>query len=271
MTRDTRVRIIPCGAMTTDLTWLLLAPGRTMRRRQDKGLPAEWVLSPSHCVLVETPEGRLLWDTSCPRDWETRWAAAGLNDFFPYDHVAEDEYLDSRLAQLAITPEDVDFVVVSHMHMDHVGNASMFDNGHTRFFCSKAEKDYAFSFEGDFLGSHLKAADYGSLDWETVEGDGEFLPGVSFIQTPGHTPGSMSMKVDLPETGTMIFTADAVYMGANYGPPVIPASVVNDLGEWYASVEKLRSIGEASDAMMIFGHDAGQLDNLKLAPAGVYR
>ena len=270
MPLETRVRIIPCGAMTTDLTWLLLAPGRAMRRRQDKDLPTEWVLSPSHCVLVETPDARLLWDTSCPRDWETRWAPADLNDFFPYDHVTEDEYLDSRLEQMAITPEDIDYVVVSHMHMDHVGNARLFNNGHTRFICSKAEKDYAFSFDEDFLGSHLKTADYGDLNWEPFDGDGEFIPGVSFIQTPGHTPGSMSMRVDLPETGTMIFTADAVYMGANYGPPVVPASVVNNLDDWYSSVEKLRGIAQSSDAMLVFGHDASQLETLRLAPAGVY-
>ena len=42
----TTVTVIPCGAMTADLTWLL-------------------------------------WDTSCPRDWEQRWAPTGLQDFFP--------------------------------------------------------------------------------------------------------------------------------------------------------------------------------------------
>ena len=81
MATGTTVTIIPCGAMTADLTWLLLAPGRAIRRRQDKNLPAEWVDVPTHCVLVDTPDGRLLWDTSCPRDWETALGAhrpAGL-------------------------------------------------------------------------------------------------------------------------------------------------------------------------------------------------
>ncbi|HEX9527883.1 MAG TPA: hypothetical protein VF951_10320 [Streptosporangiaceae bacterium] len=58
-----------------------------------------------------------------------------------------------------------------------------------------------------------------------------------------NTPGSMSMRVDLPETGTMIFTADAVYMGASYGPPAVPAAIVNNLEQFYSSVEKLRAIG----------------------------
>ncbi len=61
MGRDLSVTIIPCGAMTADITWLLLAPGRAMRTRQNKTAPAEWTDVPSHCVLVDTPDGRLPW------------------------------------------------------------------------------------------------------------------------------------------------------------------------------------------------------------------
>jgi Zn-dependent hydrolases, including glyoxylases len=221
MAAGTTVSILPCGAMTADLTWLLLAPGRAIRNRQNKHLPAEWVDVPTHCVLVDTPDGKLLWDTSCPRDWETRWAPTGLQDFFPYEKVSDDEYLDSRLKQIGVAPGDIDYVVLSHLHFDHAGNVQAFKETNARLVCSAKEKEWAFGFDGPFNGAHLKA-DYQGLDFETVDGDAEFLPGVSFIQTPGHTPGSMSMRVDLPETGTMIFTADAVYMGASYGPPAVP-------------------------------------------------
>ena len=110
--------------------------------------------------------------------------------------------LDSRLKPLGLALRDLDYVAFSHLHFDHAGNAQLFKG----------------------------------LDFETVSGDAEFLPGVSFIQTPGHTPGSMSMPVDLPETGTMIFTADAVY-----------------------------------DATLVFGHDSDQIKQLRVAPAGSYR
>src|SRR4028119_499442 len=99
MATANRVSIIPCGAMTADLTWLLLKPGRAITDRHHKdgpapsvGVPphrgvaaarawpllkpgrsitarphkdgpAPWVDVPTHCVLVETDEGRLLWDT----------------------------------------------------------------------------------------------------------------------------------------------------------------------------------------------------------------
>ena len=80
----------------------------------------------------------------------------------------------------------------------------------------------------------------------------------------------MSMQVDLPDTGTMIFTSDAVYMGESYGPPTTPAAIVNDMGQFYASVEKIRGIAEKTDATVVFGHEADQLRGLRLAPEGSY-
>ena len=137
-TKQTTVSILPCGAMTADLTWLLLAPGRAMRTRNDKLKPAEWVDVPSHCVLVDTPDGKLLWDTSCPRDWEERWEPTGLQDFFPYDKVTEEEYLDSRLNQLGLQPGDIDFVVLSHLHFDHAGNVNLFKETNARLVPARA-------------------------------------------------------------------------------------------------------------------------------------
>jgi len=269
MSKGTTVSILPCGAMTADLTWMLLAPGRAMQTRQNRGQPAEWTDVPSHCVLVDTPDGRLLWDTSCPRDWEEHWEPTGLQDFFPYDKVSEEEYLDSRLGQLGLAPGDIDYVVFSHLHFDHAGNARMFKDTDAKLICSDVEKEYAFGFEGPFAGAHLKA-DYEDLEFDTVSGDAEFLPGVSFVQTPGHTIGSMSMRVDLPDSGTMIFTADAIYRGESYGPPAVPASIVNNLEQWFASVEKLRGIAEESDATLVFGHDPEQSRSLRVAPDGSY-
>jgi N-acyl homoserine lactone hydrolase len=103
-----------------------------------------------------------------------------------------------------------------------------------------------------------------------VSGDTEFLPGVSLIEAPGHTPGTMALRVDLADEGTMIFTSDAIYMGDSYGPPPVPAAIVNDLSQWYASVEKLRGIAEQTNANVIFGHDAEQLWSLRRSPDGYY-
>jgi N-acyl homoserine lactone hydrolase len=264
-----KAHILDCGAMSCDLTWLLLKPGRTIRPRAEKDKPVEWYPCTTHAVLVETEEGTLLWDTSCPRDWETRWVPTGLQEFFPYDQVTDEQYLDARLGQLGISPDQLDYVVLSHLHFDHAGNVRMFEDTGAKLVCNDKEKEFAFGYDGVFNGAHLKA-DYEGLDFETVSGDAEFLPGVTLIETPGHTPGTMSMQVDLAESGTMIFTSDAIYMGDSYGPPSTPATIVNDLAAWYSSVEKIRGIAEKTDATVVFGHDARQLRSMRLAPDSYY-
>jgi N-acyl homoserine lactone hydrolase len=269
MPSELRVHVLDCGAMHCDLTWLLLKPGRSIKPRAERHAPAEWYECPTHAVLVDTPEGKLLWDTSCPRDWETRWAPTGLQEFFPYDEVTEEQYLDRQLGALGVKPEDLSHVVMSHLHFDHAGNVRTFAKTGARLICNDKEKEFAFGFEGAFTGAHLKA-DYEGIDFETVSGDTEILPGVSVIEAPGHTPGTMAMRVDLPETGTMIFTSDAIYMGDAYGPPATPAAIVNDLTAWYASVEKIRGIAEQSDATVIFGHDSEQIKTLRRAPDAFY-
>ncbi len=265
----TRLHILNNGAMHCDLTWLLLKPGRNIRPRQEKDHPIEWYEASTYTVLVETPEGRLLWDTSCPRDWEQRWEPTGLQDFFPYDNVTEDQYLDARLKQLGVELGSIDYAVLSHLHFDHAGNVNMLAGQGPRMICHEKEKEFAFGFDGLFTGAHLKT-DYENVDFETVSGDTEILPGVTLLETPGHTPGQMSMKVDLPESGSMIFTSDAVYMGDSYGPPAVAAAIVNDMSAFYASVEKVRSIAEKSDATVVFGHDSEQMKGLRVSPDASY-
>lgn len=269
MATANKVTILPCGAMTADLTWLLLKPGRSITDRSSKNNPAPWVDVPTHCVLVETDEGRILWDTSCPRDWEDRWGPTGLQEFFPYDKVSDSEYLDSRLNQVGVGLDQIDKVILSHLHFDHAGNANMFKGTNAKLVCHERERDFAFGFDGLFAGAHLKT-DYEDLTFETVSGDTEIAPGVTLIETPGHTVGTMSMRVDLPDSGTMIFTSDAVYMGESWGPPAVPAAIVNNLEDFYSSVEKLRVIQEQTDATMVFGHDADQIHQLRVAPEGSY-
>lgn len=268
-TQSTRVHVLGCGAMSCDLTWLLLKPGVSITDRSRTNKPAEWVTCPTHAVFVEHPEGRLLMDTSVPRSWETHWGPTGLHEFFPYDQVGEEEYFDSRLKQLGLSVGDFDLIVFSHLHFDHAGNAQMVKDSGARLICHKEELEGATTFAGDFQGAHIKA-DYDGLSFETVSGDTEILPGVTLLEVPGHTWGTMALQVDLPETGTMIFTSDAIYMGDSYGPPPLGAAIVWDNQKWLASVEKIRGIAERTNATLVFGHDPDQIKELRLAPDAYY-
>jgi N-acyl homoserine lactone hydrolase len=269
MTEKITAHVLACGAMHCDLTWLLLQPGRSITDRSHPDKPAEWINCPTHAVLVDHPEGKILWDTSCPRDWVDRWGPTGLQEFFPYDNVTEDEYLDTRLRQLGLEAGDIDIVIMSHLHFDHAGNLRTFARSGTRLICNDKEYEFATGFDGLFKGAHLKT-DYEGIKFEMVSGDTEIVPGVTVLETPGHTAGCMSLQVDLADSGTMIFTSDAVYMKASYGPPPVGAAIVWDNMAWLRSVEKLRGIAERTNATMVFGHDPDQINELRLAPKGSY-
>lgn len=75
---EMKVHVLSTGVMETDLTWLLLKGGKTIRDRYHKNDPVVWGDCPTHAVLIEHPEGRVLWDTGVPRDWETRWEPTGF-------------------------------------------------------------------------------------------------------------------------------------------------------------------------------------------------
>ena len=66
-----------------------------------------------------------------------------------------------------------------------------------RLVCNDKEKEFAFGYDGLFNGAHLKA-DYEGLDFETVSGDVEFLPGVTLLEAPGHTPAPCRCRSSWP-------------------------------------------------------------------------
>ena len=267
---DMKLHVLSSGVMECDHTWLLLKGGTTIMDRDHKGSPAPWGECPTHALLIEHPEGRVLWDTGVPRDWETRWAPTGFQDFFPVqEDPAGPGYLDSALAELDLAADDIDILVLSHLHFDHAANAKMFANGKTRIVASSDEIAGVKAIPGDFQGAHI-VSDFSGLNLEPVSGDTEILPGIKVLSTPGHTWGTMSLQVDLPRDGTKIFTSDAVYLGASWGPPSVGAGIVWDNLKWLESVQKLREIAERTGAEVIFGHDAEQRKKLTLAPTGYY-
>ena len=61
-----------------------------------------------------------------------------------------------------LKPEDIDIVVFSHSHFDHLGNVRLFKNA--RFMMSRAEWEYAFGNEDDIC------VELGALEFWKIKG-----------------------------------------------------------------------------------------------------
>ncbi len=124
--------------------------------------------------------------------------------------------VEEGLSKLELRPSDIDIIILTHLHGDHVELTYKFVNA--KFIVQKAELDFA-------LNPHPMAAKLGSfqqryfkdIDMEVIEGDREIIDGVRVMLTPGHTMGGQSVVVDTPK-GTAVITGFCC-SSDNFNPP----------------------------------------------------
>jgi glyoxylase-like metal-dependent hydrolase (beta-lactamase superfamily II) len=129
------------------------------------------------------------------------------------------------------SPEQVDAVLMTHLHPDHVGG--LVDEGKPAFpkavvYLAKAENDYWLS-DSEPEGvpakykSHLQkarkmvrdiAAPYlAAGQWKALENDALPIAGVKPVPTPGHTPGHLAFEV-ASDGQSLLIIGDLVHFAA---------------------------------------------------------
>jgi glyoxylase-like metal-dependent hydrolase (beta-lactamase superfamily II) len=156
---------------------------------------------PYNPLLVRTRDAVVLIDAGAGLELAEEWGD-------PIGQAVE------SLEAARITPSDVDIVLVTHAHPDHIGGltvpngnarAPMFPNA--RHYLGKVEWDFWLSPEGEganpdgaqIARNHLVPLRVAGL-LELVEEEAEVLPGIHMFPTPGHTPGHMSVEIASGDT-----------------------------------------------------------------------
>ncbi|MBF9134932.1 MBL fold metallo-hydrolase [Plantactinospora sp. S1510] len=109
--------------------------------------------------------------------------------------------LPAELAAAGISPDQVDTVVLTHMHTDHIGWAvtgnpptPYFRNA--RYLLQRAEIDTIRRHGAPGLAEHLLDPLLATGQLSAVDGDEQLAAGVRVLSTPGHTPGHQSVLVE---------------------------------------------------------------------------
>ena len=109
------------------------------------------------------------------------------------DSVTELMSVEDGLATLGLKPDDIEIIILTHLHFDHIALGYLYPNA--KFVVQKNELDYALHPHAIDAGLYEKAT-FEDLDMEVIDGKKEIIPGVCVFPTPGHTPGGQSVEVN---------------------------------------------------------------------------
>jgi glyoxylase-like metal-dependent hydrolase (beta-lactamase superfamily II) len=162
-------------------------------------------------------------------------------------------------------------VAVSHLHVDHAGGLRHVAGTGTPVHVQRAELRYALEEAGE--AQAYRRADYAGLDlaWRELDGDGELTPGIDVLSTPGHTPGHMSYRVRMRETGTWLFAVDAIDLqeGIETGTPIGWSARGQDAPLRRASHDRLVALAREEGARLVPGHCPTAWPALRSPPGGL--
>jgi len=182
------------------INFFVNAPKERLRQvlRKHNLDPEQWKenISPYLCLTVDTGQHRVLVDT-------------GAGSLAPTTGK-----LIHNLQSEGIEPEDVDKVILTHAHPDHIGGN--IDSGgkpafpNARYVMWKGEWDFWTSEKAEAAVAGLKLEEHGKElllnvarhnllsiqdQLDLVDHETEIVPGICAVTAPGHTPGHMAVAV----------------------------------------------------------------------------
>jgi len=226
------------------------------------------------CLLIEHDAGPVLVDTALGNKESEKF-----REIYGVENAGKSgpTQLDDALAEAGFRATDIKYVINTHLHFDHAGGNTYVEQEdgageapnrptaqppirlsfpNATYAVQKGELDYATHT------NERTAASYFSHNfdpvtaagrWRLLEGDGEVLPGIAVIRSPGHVPHHQSIVVrDGGETAC--FLGDLVPTSAHLRLPWIMGYDVEPLVT-LESKRKVLTPAEAEGWTLVFEHD----------------
>jgi N-acyl homoserine lactone hydrolase len=215
--------------------------------------------------LIVHPDGTLLWDTGI--DDGIAMLAEGKRIVDSVTFRAP-KTLRGQLAELAVSPDEVDFLGLSHLHVDHVGNVGLFPTASV--LLQRTEYEAGYGPHAKQLIEPLAPDSYAALNRdriEIVDGDHDlFGDGTVVLRSlPGHTPGHQGLLVQLPGSGPILLAGDIAYSARDYADGAVRQGNF-DLEKSRRSIETAKEIERELGASVWLHHDRDAQRAVQTAP-----
>lgn len=214
--------------------------------------------------VISHPKGNLMWDAGLPE----ALVAAG-EPVTPEGGAFTISRKDSVLSQLKVigmTPDDIDFLALSHTHFDHSGHANVMHK--STWLVQRREYDMITSDEiknSENVGLYEAVKELNKV--QKLEGDFDvFGDGTVVIKSmPGHTPGHQVLYLELAEHGPILLTGDLYHLYENREHKRVP-SFNYDVEQTLASMEAFEAFAKEKNAKVYLQHQKEDFNKMPKAP-----
>jgi glyoxylase-like metal-dependent hydrolase (beta-lactamase superfamily II) len=214
------------------------------------------------CLLIEHPSGLVLVDSGAGNKENAKF-----HDIYGVENAGANgrTALEDGLAQLGVSPEQIAFLISTHLHFDHAGGNTFIDEAgvvrptfpRARYFVQRGEYEFAThpnerTAASYFDRNYAPTLESGQL--ELLEGESEIVDGIGVMVTAGHTPYHQSIVIRSAGE-TAIFLGDLVPTHAHLPLPWIMGYDVEPLVTLESKRGLLKRV-EQGEWTVIFEHDA---------------
>lgn len=213
-------------------------------------------------ALVSTDAGEhVLIDTGFPPKYAADAQAAteedALGSFGRVVSVTAANSVDAQLALLGLTRADITLMIQSHTHIDHLGELDRFPG--VPILIAAAER----ALPRPLYWSGGQPMAWPEAEYLLIDDDTRIAPGFDVLLCPGHAPGQLAFMLDLPQTGALLFTSDAISRASEIdegfaGSWDVPRAIHHGA--------RIMEMARGRDAEVIFGHSPEQWPTLLKAP-----
>lgn len=213
-------------------------------------------------AYIDHPDAKIIWESGFDPSNTVREFPLKP----PYFKQSPEETLEAQLRLIGVKPDDIDFVIPSHLHSDHTGYLRIFARKKAKVLVQWSELRYAYVPEPFSKNIYHRAEfDIPDLNYECIEGHYRVAEGVEIFPTPGHSPGHQSLIVRLERTGPLILTGDAVYLKETLETLALPGTCTSPI-DAVRSIEKIKQIASIEKGTIFYSHYLEQFRMMKKAP-----
>ena len=207
-------------------------------------------------LLLEDGTRKILVDTGMGTKWNDRAKAI-------YDIDQEQHSIEISLGALNIKPEEITDVILTHLHFDHTGGSTKYENGkivpafpNATYYVQKKNYEWAMNPSDRDKGSYIKE-NFSSLFDEGIlkllNEKEKFDDEIDFLIVDGHTFGQQLLKIS-DSANTLVYCCDLFPTTSHIALPYIMGY---DLQPLVTLEEKKKILSQASNEnwKLFFEHD----------------